>query len=144
MVRAMAGEGAQFGIMVNGVLPTGSTRMTQGFGESEPEVAGWLARMMDPSLVSPVVAYLSHDSCTEHGQFIIAGGGRVARIVLGETRGVFPTSLSPESVRDAMAEVRGQAPWIFPDGMLEAQHFRRELFLEATGAASHTFDRLSD
>ena len=42
---------------------------------------------MDPALVAPMVAYLSHDSCDVSGEVFVAGAGRFARLFVGVTPG---------------------------------------------------------
>ncbi|MGX1703153.1 SDR family NAD(P)-dependent oxidoreductase [Microbacterium sp. NPDC055357] len=91
--KTLAIEGARHGIQVNAIEPGARTRMTES-------LLGEYADRLDPSLVAPVVVWLSADECTTTGEAYNVGGGRVARVVIAQTPGYFSRSLSPEEVRD--------------------------------------------
>ena len=54
---------------------------------AESEFRDWFLAHDAPELVSPLVALLAHEDCPVSGEFLVAGGGRVARTLLAETRG---------------------------------------------------------
>jgi len=103
LTRGLAAEGAAHDILVNAVEPAAATRMADNLAESE--FRDWFLATMRPELVSPLVALLAHDDCPVSGEFLVAGGGRVARTLLAETRGYVNHDLTPEDVRDHFAEV---------------------------------------
>jgi NAD(P)-dependent dehydrogenase (short-subunit alcohol dehydrogenase family)/uncharacterized OB-fold protein len=80
LTKVLALEGAKHGIRANAVAPMARTRMTEGLVADE-------ADRLAPGLVSPVVAWLAHDSCSLSGETLSAGGGQVARFFVGLTRG---------------------------------------------------------
>lgn len=110
LTRALAVEGRDRGIKVNAVAPLAQTRMTDG-------VFGRYAAVFDPALVSPVVAWLASDDCPVTGQIYTAGGGRVASVFIAETGGFQTTDLTPEAVRDHLAEIQEQAGYSVPENV---------------------------
>jgi NAD(P)-dependent dehydrogenase (short-subunit alcohol dehydrogenase family) len=90
--RVLALEGAGHGIMVNAIAPIASTRMTEG-------ILGDLAAKVSPDSVSPLVAYLAHETCSVNGHVYSVAGGRIARIFVAETRGVVLPENTPEAIR---------------------------------------------
>jgi hypothetical protein len=58
-----------------------------------------------PELVAPVVAWLAHGSCSLTGEKLSAGGGHVARVFVGLTRGWGDRDLTVEAVADHIDEV---------------------------------------
>jgi NAD(P)-dependent dehydrogenase (short-subunit alcohol dehydrogenase family) len=92
LTRVLAIEGGKYNIRVNAIAPLAMTRMTESI------LGGALAEHLDPALVSPVVGYLVHDSCTLTGEVLSVGGGRVARVFIAETPGYFSPNLTVEDV----------------------------------------------
>jgi NAD(P)-dependent dehydrogenase (short-subunit alcohol dehydrogenase family) len=107
LTRVLAIEGARYGIRANVLAPGARTRMTEN-------LLGDLADALDPALVSPVLAYLAHEDCEVTGEIYTVGGGRVARMFLGVTPGVFRAELTPEDVRDNLAAIRSEDGYIVP------------------------------
>jgi NAD(P)-dependent dehydrogenase (short-subunit alcohol dehydrogenase family) len=105
--RVLAVEGAKYNIKVNAIAPVAKTRMTE-------ELLGPLADRLDPALVTPVVAYLVHEDCPVTGEVYSVGGGRVARVFVGETAGYVNKSLTAEDVRDNFEQIRDQAGYEVP------------------------------
>ncbi len=95
LTRVLALEGAPDGIRVNAVAPVAASRMSG-------EVFGALTPKIPPGRVAAVVAALCHRDCRASGEIVSAGGGRVARIVVGAERGAFEPELSAEA---ALAEI---------------------------------------
>ncbi|MGW3473132.1 SDR family NAD(P)-dependent oxidoreductase [Saccharopolyspora sp. NPDC000995] len=90
LTRMLAVEGAALGIRANAVAPLASTPMsndTSGGRTSASGVLGDLFARMNPEDVSPLVVWLSSSACPSTGQAFSAGGGRFARIFVGESRG---------------------------------------------------------
>jgi NAD(P)-dependent dehydrogenase (short-subunit alcohol dehydrogenase family) len=82
--------GGELNIYTNLVAPLANTRMARASGYKNG----------DPARVAALVVYLLHPSCTVNGELLSAGMGRVARLVVSETRGYSRSDLSPENVRD--------------------------------------------
>ncbi|MEM9070679.1 MAG: SDR family oxidoreductase [Myxococcota bacterium] len=93
LTKALAVEGAKKNIRVNAIAPIARSRMTE---ELLPEAV--LAKI-EPSRVSPVVAFLCGEDCPVTGHILAVGGGYVSRVDLVEGPGtVFSDTFSPEDV----------------------------------------------
>ena len=110
--RALAQEGAKYNIKANAIAPVARTRMTE-------DLLGPLAEKLDPALVSPVVAWLASEECPATGQIFSVGGGRVARVFIGEGPGLFKKDLSLEDVRDNWAEITAEEGYAVPGSVNE-------------------------
>ena len=91
--RVLAVEGAKYNIKANAIAPLAFTRMTEG-------ILGGLGEKLDPSLVSPLVAFLAHEDCPATGRLFSVGGGRVAEVFVAECQGYHKADLTLEDVRD--------------------------------------------
>ena len=108
-------EGQKYNIKVNVIAPGAKTRMTE-------ELLGPMASQfrMEPELVSPIVAYLCHESCKVNGEIYSAAAGRVGRIFIGATKGVFnPDNMTIEYIRDHLDEIRNTEGFIIPGSAME-------------------------
>lgn len=94
LVKALAIEGERYGIRANAIAPAALTRMTESLGLPEA------MRRMLPELVSPAVVFLAHESCPVSGEVLAVGGGRVGRVVIGETPGIVREALTAEDIRE--------------------------------------------
>ena len=94
--RVLAVEGAKYGITANAIAPLALTRMT------EP-LLGPLGEKVAPERVSPLVAYLAHESCEATGRVFSVGGGRIAEVFIGEAEGYQSDELTPELVAENWA-----------------------------------------
>ena len=110
--RVLAAEGAKYNIRANAIAPLALTRMTEA-------MMGALGDKLDPSLISPVVAYLVHRDCEATGRIFSVGGGRVAEVFIGETRGLAAAGLSPEDVRDGWAQITDREGYAVPTNLAE-------------------------
>jgi NAD(P)-dependent dehydrogenase (short-subunit alcohol dehydrogenase family) len=113
LTRVLALEGEGHGIKVNAIAPIASTRMTA-------DVLGDLSDTVSPEAVSPVVAYLAHEDCAVNGHIYSVAGGRVARIFVAETVGVVLSDLTPESVRDHLAQIQDGDGYLVIESLGEA------------------------
>ncbi|MGQ0831024.1 MAG: SDR family oxidoreductase [Microthrixaceae bacterium] len=110
--RVLAVEGAKNNIKANAIAPVAKTRMTE-------EILGAAADKLAPEFVTPVVTYLAHEDCPVSGEVYSVGGGRVARVFVGVTPGIFDPALSAESVRDHFDEIRKEDGYEVPANLNE-------------------------
>ena len=120
--RVLAVEGARNNIKANAIAPIARTRMTE-------ELLGPLAEQLDPSLVSPLVAFLAHEDCDVSGEIYSAAGGRIARMFIGLTHGYYNPELTVEDVRDHWGEIRDEEGYITPASLSDElrqvlEHFK--------------------
>ena len=101
-------EGAADGVMCNVIVPAAVTRMAAGIDTSAYPPMG-------PELVAPVVGWLVHESCSVSGEAFIALAGRVARVVMAESPGVYRPAWTIEDVGEHLDAIRNiEAPLVFP------------------------------
>jgi NAD(P)-dependent dehydrogenase (short-subunit alcohol dehydrogenase family) len=110
--RVLAIEGAKNNIKANAIAPVARTRMTE-------DILGPAAEKLAPELVTPVVTYLAHEDCPVSGEVYSVGGGRVARVFIGVTPGIFDADLTAESVRDGFDEIRKEDGYEVPANLNE-------------------------
>ncbi|MFC6620802.1 SDR family NAD(P)-dependent oxidoreductase [Novosphingobium panipatense] len=87
-------EGEPFNVRCNVIVPGAVTRMAEGLDISQYPP-------MEPELVAPVVGWLAHESCSVTGELIASMAGRVARMFVAETRGVYQPNWTIEDVAKA-------------------------------------------
>ena len=105
--RVLSVEGAKYGITANAIAPFALTRMTES-------LLGPLGEKVAPELVSPLVAYLAHESCTATGRVFSIGGGRVAEVFIGEAQGFQSADLTPELVAENWAAITDRDGYVVP------------------------------
>jgi NAD(P)-dependent dehydrogenase (short-subunit alcohol dehydrogenase family) len=128
--NVIALEGATDDVKCNVIVPSAVTRMAEGL-----DVSAYPP--MCPEQVAPVVGWLTHQSCSITGEILIAVAGRVARVVVAESPGVFRPSWSIEDVDANVDAIRDiNVPLVFPvvpDG--HAEHLRHSFAMtEQKGA----------
>lgn len=84
-------EGAAHNIKSNIILPGAVTRMADGIDVS-------VYPPMGPELVAPVVGWLAHEDCSITGQMLASIAGRIARVFVAESKGVYQPDWSIEDV----------------------------------------------
>ncbi|GLE52606.1 SDR family NAD(P)-dependent oxidoreductase [Mycobacterium montefiorense] len=126
--RVLAAEGADHNIKVNAVAPIAYTRMLAHSvdGATQPDDAsaqavlddlvGQYLQKLDPALVAPVAAFLTHRDCPVSGEMYTVGAGHVSRFFIGRTKGFYSSELSIEEVRDRLAQIRDEAGYTVPGG----------------------------
>jgi NAD(P)-dependent dehydrogenase (short-subunit alcohol dehydrogenase family) len=82
LMNVLALEGVRKGVLINAIAPGAATRMTTDL------IPGEIRDYLAPGLVSPVVAYLCSESCTDTGCIIWSVAGKVARVFYAETPGI--------------------------------------------------------
>jgi hypothetical protein len=128
LTRVLAAEGSDHNIKVNAIAPIAYTRMlahaVDGAGQQDDEAAravlddlvGQYLRKLDPALVAPVAAFLTHRECPVSGEIYTVGAGHVARFFIGRTKGFYRSGLSVEDVRDHLQEIRDESGYTVPGG----------------------------
>ena len=84
-------------IRINTICPVAYTPMAKAYFEAHPELD---TARLDPSAVSPLVVYLSHETCQPHGEVLSVAAGRVARIFTATVPGFVATPLTAEAVAE--------------------------------------------
>lgn len=111
--RSLAKEGAEHGIKVNLVGPSGVSRMSESMPDSA--FSRWFRDTMKPELVTAAVLLLGHEKCPVTGESFAVAGGRVARVVLAETPGFIKRDLTAEDVLANMTEIMSGSLTPFAD-----------------------------
>lgn len=122
LLRVLAVEAADTGILVNGVAPLAWTPMSAAGGRT-----GSTAQILGPDrfekflpdYVSEVVMLLSHPGCPAHGQILTAGGGRVAEVMMAETRGYTGDPLNWQGLLDQWDTICDRTRVVYPRSMRE-------------------------
>jgi NAD(P)-dependent dehydrogenase (short-subunit alcohol dehydrogenase family) len=89
--RSLAVAAAPKGILVNCIAPNAVTRPS--LSAKKPNIVSAtqadpaLLQAMETGLVSPMVAFLAHESCPVNGEILVAGAKRFSRWFLGMTPG---------------------------------------------------------
>lgn len=105
LTRTLAIEGAKHGITANAIAPVAKSRMTEDI------MPPALLDRLEPEYVSPLVAYLASEDCTDTGRMFSVGGGYMARVALLEGQGTtFDGVPSPEDVADAWSQIEQVGP----------------------------------
>ncbi len=99
-------EGARANIKANAIAPIAWTRMTEALLPAEFETK------FAPERISPLVAYLAHESCEASGEVFSVGGGRVARVFVAEGPGWRDDAISPEAIRDNWEAIMTEQPYL--------------------------------
>ncbi|MES2490171.1 MAG: SDR family NAD(P)-dependent oxidoreductase [Pseudomonadota bacterium] len=121
-------EGAADGVKCNIIAPGAVTRMAEGLDTS-------MYPPMGPELVAPVVGWLAHESCSVTGEILSSMAGRVSKIYIAETPGVYQPSWSVEQVGEQINAIGDQSdPWVFapvPKGQVD--HIMRSFEMARKG-----------
>jgi NAD(P)-dependent dehydrogenase (short-subunit alcohol dehydrogenase family) len=109
-------EGAEHGIISNAIIPAAVTRMADGLDTS-------MYPPLEPELVAPMVGWLAHEDCSQTGELMIAGGGRMARAWFTESKGLYQHEWSVDDVAAQIETIRNSdEQWTFaqsPSGMVD-------------------------
>lgn len=105
LTRALAAEGARFGIKANTVNPGGFSRLVAALWAENSDMYEFVKQQLPAELVSPVVVYLAHEDCPVSGECIEAVGGIVRRVYLAQTPGFTDRDLTVETVAKRWDEV---------------------------------------
>lgn len=126
--RVLAAEGADRNIKVNAIAPIAYTRMlahsVNDAGQQDDasaqgvldDLVGQYLQKLDPALLAPVAAYLTHRECPVFGE-IYTWARDTSRDSSSAGRRVFYSpALSVEDVRDHLDEIRDEAGYTVPGG----------------------------
>src|SRR5438067_1222353 len=80
LMRILAIEGAEHGILVNTISPNAYTRMHPAAGSRTPEDEG--RRIMPVEAVAPAIVWLASDECSETNGIYNVEGGAIQRIAI--------------------------------------------------------------
>jgi NAD(P)-dependent dehydrogenase (short-subunit alcohol dehydrogenase family) len=109
LTRVLANEGRKYNIRSNAIAPVAKTRMTE-------DLLGPAGDALDPSLITPLVAWLASSECDTTGEVYSAAGGVISRFFIGLTPGYYNPELTVEDVRDHWSEIRDEEGYTVPEG----------------------------
>jgi NAD(P)-dependent dehydrogenase (short-subunit alcohol dehydrogenase family) len=104
LMRILAIEGAEHGILVNTISPAGYTRMHPA-AVANP---AWLKQSeatMPVEAVAPAIVWLASDSCSETNKIYNVEAGIIQRIAIVTGPGFHDPHLTPESIAENYAKV---------------------------------------
>jgi NAD(P)-dependent dehydrogenase (short-subunit alcohol dehydrogenase family) len=104
LMRILAIEGAEHGILVNTISPAAYTRMHPAAGSRTPEAEG--RRTMPVEAVAPAIVWLASDECSETNSIYNVTAGAIQRIAIVMGPGFHDPHLSPESIAANFAKVQ--------------------------------------
>jgi NAD(P)-dependent dehydrogenase (short-subunit alcohol dehydrogenase family) len=103
LANVAALEGEAHGVKCNVIVPSAVTRMAEGIDISQYPP-------MEPELVAPAVGWLCHERCSLSGEMLAAIGGRVARVFIAETPGIYRPSWTVDEIDARMSEIVAGEP----------------------------------
>jgi len=104
LMRILAMEGAEHGILVNTISPNGYTRMHPA-AVADP---AWLKQSeatMPVEAVAPAIVWLVSDRCSETNRIYNVEAGAIQRIAIVMGPGFYDPNLTPESIAENYAKV---------------------------------------
>lgn len=104
LMRILALEGAEHGILVNTISPIAYTRMHPAAGSRLAEADG--KAVMPVEAVAPAIVWLASDGCAETNRIYNVGEGVIQRIAIVMGRGLHDPHLTPESIAEHYAKVQ--------------------------------------
>jgi NAD(P)-dependent dehydrogenase (short-subunit alcohol dehydrogenase family) len=104
LMRVLAIEGAEHGILVNTISPNAYTRMHPAAGSRTPEDEG--RRTMPVEAVAPVIVWLASDECSVTNSIYNLEAGAIQRIAIVMGSGVYVPHLTPEHIVENFAKVQ--------------------------------------
>jgi NAD(P)-dependent dehydrogenase (short-subunit alcohol dehydrogenase family) len=96
-------EGARYNILCNTICPIAGTRMTATVMPPD------MVEKLKPDYVSPMVAYMCSEECTDSGIVFVAGAGYFSRAVMVEGPGISlkaTEGITIEDIRDRLEDIK--------------------------------------
>jgi NAD(P)-dependent dehydrogenase (short-subunit alcohol dehydrogenase family) len=96
-------EGARYNILVNTIAPIAGTRMTATVMPPD------MVEKLKPEYVTPMVAYMCSEACTDSGIIFTAGAGYFSRAVMVEGPGIVLNAqkgITIEDIRDRIGDIK--------------------------------------
>ncbi|KAF2746338.1 multifunctional beta-oxidation protein-like protein [Sporormia fimetaria CBS 119925] len=115
--ETLAKEGFKYNILCNVIAPIAASRMTETV--MPPDVL----ENLRPAWVVPLVAVLTHKSCTETGAIFEAGGGHIAKLRWERAKGALlktDESLTPLAIAAKWKDVTNYKECEHPEGPANA------------------------
>jgi NAD(P)-dependent dehydrogenase (short-subunit alcohol dehydrogenase family) len=103
--RALASDGADYGIKANSVVPGALTRMVYAAQADSSSFIAQAKDTMTPEMVSPAVAFLAHESVPFTGECIESLGGHVSRFYLARTPGFDDPGMTIETMAERWPDI---------------------------------------
>jgi NAD(P)-dependent dehydrogenase (short-subunit alcohol dehydrogenase family) len=103
LANVAALEGEDYDVKCNVIVPSAVTRMAAGIDISQYPP-------MEPELVAPTVGWLAHENCSLNGEMLASIGGRVARVFIAETPGVYQPSWTIDQIDARIDEITAGEP----------------------------------
>src|ERR1700716_996094 len=98
LMRVLAIEGAEHGILVNTICPNGYTRMHPAAGSRLAEADG--RATMPVEAVAPAIVWLASDTCSETNSIYNVEAGTIQRIAIVMGPGFYDPNLTPQSIAE--------------------------------------------
>jgi NAD(P)-dependent dehydrogenase (short-subunit alcohol dehydrogenase family) len=111
LMKVLALEGAEYGVLANAIVPSAFTRMSQTmpapqldrYMEVFKSLGDRLGSALEPRFVTPLVTFLASEACQETQSIFEACLGRYARVVIGTTHGWLGGQAQPATAEDIAA-----------------------------------------
>ncbi len=127
LVRALAIEGAESGVLANAVLPTGRTTISAGdpipgLPDRFHATRELLESRSRPPTNVPLVLFLASRECGQTGEVYSSCAGRYARVFTGLTPGWLADdadSVTVEDIAEHLEEIRSQDGYLVPNSLVD-------------------------
>ncbi|MFO0665055.1 MAG: SDR family NAD(P)-dependent oxidoreductase [Polyangiaceae bacterium] len=117
LANTLAVEGAKKNVLSNVIAPIAGSRLTETILPKD------IIDALKPELVSPLAAYLCHESCSENGGLFEVGGGYFGKLRWERSEGKtfkLGRAIAPETVRDAWGSIAGFEKATHPSNITES------------------------
>jgi NAD(P)-dependent dehydrogenase (short-subunit alcohol dehydrogenase family) len=134
LTRVSACEGAQHGILVNGLLPNAATRGRASV--TQPLQSSGVDNDRSAELVAHAAAWLAHDQCSASGEIFAAKSGSMREIFMSVAEGFQakrPEEFSLELIQENWSTIRDRRPALSPTDASQYNDYRQAVFDRVTG-----------